>query len=109
MHFNHALITCNSWFDIQFPQVELIRGEQAMQINCPECHSKAIIYSTKRVHTKMSTLYCGCKNEDCAHSFVMDLSFSHSLSQSRMEKQNAALEFLRALPEAERQQLLSLS
>lgn len=108
MPLRHALFTRKSLFDIQLSTVELIRGEQEVQINCPECNSKAIIYSSKKLHTKMTTLYCGCKNADCAHSFVMDLSFSHSTSPSKIEKQNMALEYLRALPEAERQQTLSL-
>ena len=108
MIYGHAFITRNCPFDIQFPKVKLIHGEQEVQINCPECGSKAIIYSRKQLHAKMSTLYCGCKNAECAHSFVMDLSFSHSTSPSKMEKQNIALEYLRALPEAERQQTLSL-
>lgn len=108
MRFGHAFITRNSVSDIQFPKVDFIRGEKEVQVNCPECNSKAIIYSRKQLHAKMCSLYCGCKNEDCAHTFVMDLSFSHSTSPSKLEKQNIALEYLRALPEAERQQTLSL-
>lgn len=108
MQFNYAIFRRNSVFDIQFPKVKLIRGENQVQVDCPECGSKSIIYSRKKLHAKLSALYCGCKNNECAHSFVVDLSFSHSISPSKMDKQNIALEYLRALPEAERQQTLSL-
>jgi predicted RNA-binding Zn-ribbon protein involved in translation (DUF1610 family) len=107
MHDAHVKITRFSAVVIQFPKVELIRGESAMQIDCPQCGDKAIIYSRKRLDPKVSKLYCGCKNADCAHSFAMDLSFSHSTSPSKLEKQSAALDYLRALPLSERQQLIS--
>lgn len=108
MHRPHAFITRNSAVVIQFPQVELLRGESAMQIDCPECGGKAIIYSRKRLDPKVSKLYCGCKNAICAHSFAMDLSFSHSTSPSKLEQKHMMIDFIRALPEAERQQLLAI-
>jgi predicted RNA-binding Zn-ribbon protein involved in translation (DUF1610 family) len=103
----HVISTRKCADVIQFPTVELIRGERAMQIDCPQCGHKAIIYSRKRLDPKLATLYCGCKNEECAHSFAMDLSFSHSLSPSKLERQNMVIEYLRALPDTERQQMLS--
>lgn len=107
MHIKHAIFTRKSAVVLQFPPVELILGERAMQIDCPLCGGKAIIYSRKRLDPKVSALYCGCKNAECAHSFVMDLTFSHSISPSKLEQQTAAIEFLRALPEAERQKVLA--
>ena len=107
MFDKHVNITRNSAVVIQFPQVELLRGDRAMQIDCPKCGDKAIIYSRKKLDPKVSKLYCGCKNEECAHSFAMDLSFSHSLSPSKLDRQNMVIEYLRTLPEAERQQVLS--
>lgn len=109
MHKKHALFTREGATVLQFPTVELIRGERAMQIDCPQCGDKAIIYSRKKLDPKVSTLYCGCKNAECAHTFVMHLTFSHSTSASKQESQNAAIDYLRNLPEAERQQLISFA
>ena len=107
MHGRHVIFTRTSAIVIQFPKVELLRGDNAMKIVCPQCSGNAIIYSRKNLDPKVSKLYCGCSNAECAHSFAMDLSYSHSLSPSKLEKQSAAIAYIRALPEAERQQFLS--
>lgn len=107
MYIKHAPTTPIGAIVIQFPTFELLRGKRAMQIDCPQCGNKAIIYSRKKLDPKISTLYCGCKNPECAHSFVMDLSFSHSISPGKLEKQSAAINYIRALPDVERQQFLS--
>lgn len=92
---------------ILFPKLKLVRGDCAMQINCTECGSKSIIHSSKKLDTKMSQLYCSCKNPICGHTFVMDLSFSHTLSPSASQARNVVVNFLRALPETERQLMLA--
>lgn len=92
---------------IQFPHVEILRGEDAMQIDCPKCTGKAIIYSRKKLDIKVSTLYCACKNEDCAHTFAMDLCYSHSLSPSKLEQHNMISDLLRTMPASERQLILA--
>lgn len=78
-----------------------------MQIDCKECGGTAIIHSRKKLDTKVSQLYCSCKNPVCGHTFVMDLVFSHSLSPSSKQAHNLVLDFLRALPDSERQLMLS--
>lgn len=92
---------------ILLPRTNLIRGEDAMQIDCTECGDKAIIHSRKRLDRKMSQLYCSCKNPICGHSFVMDLCFSHTLSPSAQQHKDVVVNFLRALPETERQMMLA--
>jgi hypothetical protein len=92
---------------ILLPRTNLIRGDDAMLINCIECGEKSIIHSSKKLDVKMSQLYCSCKNPNCGHTFVMDLSFSHTLSPSSKQAQGMVLNFLRALPEAERQMMLA--
>lgn len=92
---------------ILLPRRNLIRGEDAMQINCTECGEKSIIHSSKRLDAKMSQLYCSCKNPLCGHTFVMDLSFSHTLSPSSKQHKDVVVSFLRALPDAERQLMLA--
>jgi len=92
---------------ILLPRINLIRGDEAMQINCTECGSKSIIHSSKRLDAKMSQLYCSCKNPICGHTFVMDLCFSHTLSPSAKQHTDVVVNFLRALPDAERQMMLA--
>lgn len=92
---------------ILLPRVNLIRGDEAMQINCTECGEKSIIRTTQRLDAKMSKLYCICKNPHCGHTFVMDLCFSHTLSPSANQARSVVVDFLRALPETERQLMLA--
>ena len=94
---------------ILFPKLftAIYNGESAMQINCSECGGKAIIHSRKQLDVKMSQLYCSCKSPECGHTFVMDLSFSHTLSPSGKQAQTMVVDLLRALPVAERQILLA--
>jgi hypothetical protein len=70
---------------------------------------KAIVRSSKVLDVKMSQLYCMCKNPHCGHTFVMDLSFSHTLSPSANQAQDIIVSFLRNIPESERQGLLALA
>jgi hypothetical protein len=92
---------------ILFPRINLIRGDDAMKINCTECGEKSFIHSSKRLHAKMSQLYCTCSNPHCGHTFVMDLCFSHTLSPSAQQAKDVVVSFLRALPDAERQLMLA--
>jgi hypothetical protein len=89
------------------PLIFLAFGEYDMQIDCKECGGTAIIHSRKKLDIKVSQLYCSCKNPECGHTFVMDLCFSHSLSPSSRQTQNMVLDFLRALPDNERQLMLA--
>ncbi len=107
MHRGNIKISRHSAVVIQFPHVEILRGESAMQIDCPKCMNKAIIYSRKKLDIKVSTLYCACKNEDCCHTFAMDLCYSHSLSPSKLEQHNMISDLLRSLPASERQLILA--
>ena len=92
---------------ILLPRIDLIRGEAAMQIHCTECGEKSIIRTSKRLDPKMSQLYCICQNPHCGHTFVMDLSFSHTLSPSARQAKDVVVSFLRALPDSERQLVLA--
>ena len=40
-------------------------------------------------------LYCSCNNPECGHTFVMEVTFSHTLSPSAMDIPRAALEKIR--------------
>lgn len=94
---------------ILFPNIFLssILGDEAMQVDCAECGGKAIIQSRRRFDVKVSHLYCSCKNPECGHTFVMNLSFSHTLSPSGSQARQLMMDFIRALPDAERRQLIA--
>lgn len=75
-----------------------------MQIICTECKGRAIIHSRKHLDDKVSQLYCSCKDPLCGYSFVMDLSFSHTLSPSGTQAKQMMFDLFRSLPEEERQE-----
>ncbi|MCJ8348286.1 ogr/Delta-like zinc finger family protein [Moritella sp.] len=50
-------------------------------------------------------LYCSCSDPLCGHSFVMNLSFSHTLSQSTKSTSQMAMELMRTLAPEQRQEL----
>lgn len=55
---------------------------RVLKIECPECGSKAIIRKTNRKHRDIADIYCACADVECGHTFVMNLTFSHTISPS---------------------------
>lgn len=55
---------------------------RVMKVVCPECNSKAIIRKTVRKHRHISDIYCACADLECGHTFVLNMTFSHTLSPS---------------------------
>ncbi|MBG0638247.1 ogr/Delta-like zinc finger family protein [Enterobacter asburiae] len=58
------------------------RNMRVLKIECPECGSKAVIRKTNRKHRQIADIYCACADVECGHTFVMNLTFSHTLSPS---------------------------
>ena len=58
------------------------RNMRVMKVFCPECNSKAIIRKTVRKHRHISDLYCACADVECGHTFVLNVTFTHTLSTS---------------------------
>jgi len=81
-------------------------GGDDVQVICTECHGKAVIQSRAVKDPKVSDLYCSCKNPRCGHTFVMTLSYSHTLSPSSKQASSMVLDLLRGMPKAEQLQLL---
>ncbi len=69
-----------------------------MRIRCDRCGEKAVIRSSEEISARLKKLYCACTNVRCGHTFVMDLSFGHTLSPSAFD-----------LPEAVRNAVQSAS
>ncbi|EOB4245197.1 ogr/Delta-like zinc finger family protein [Vibrio metschnikovii] len=76
-----------------------------MRVICPECGCKSNIQKSNRLSNSHADLYCSCTDPECGHSFVMNLSFSHSLSPSAKTTSQLAFDLIKALPPEQRQQL----
>ncbi|GKW16396.1 hypothetical protein PEC301937_23450 [Pectobacterium carotovorum subsp. carotovorum] len=53
-----------------------------MRVYCPECGTVARVKKTHRKHPHISDIYCACTDVECGHTFVMNMTFSHTLSPS---------------------------
>ncbi|NRB66306.1 MULTISPECIES: ogr/Delta-like zinc finger family protein [Vibrio] len=47
--------------------------------------------------TKHADLYCSCSDPECGHTFVMNLSYSHTLSPSAKTTDQLAINLVRAM------------
>ena len=56
-----------------------------MRIDCPRCEKKAFIRTSQRISSTVRTLYCACSNVECGHTFVAQVSFSHTISPSALD------------------------
>lgn len=61
---------------------------KVMKILCPACQAKAIIRTTNRKHRQFSDLYCQCTDVECGMTFVLNVTFSHTLSPSAKAVEN---------------------
>ncbi|MEZ9527370.1 ogr/Delta-like zinc finger family protein [Vibrio sp. 10N.261.51.A3] len=76
-----------------------------MRVVCTECGGKARIQKSNRISAGYSDLYCSCSDPECGHSFVMNLTFSHTLSPSAKTTSQLAFEMVKALAPDQRQEL----
>ncbi|WP_187985123.1 ogr/Delta-like zinc finger family protein [Vibrio metschnikovii] len=76
-----------------------------MRVICPECGEKARIHKSNRLTNSVADLYCACSDPECGHTFVMNLSYSHSLSPSAKTTSQLAFTLMKALPPQQRQEL----
>jgi hypothetical protein len=53
-----------------------------MRVLCTTCGKKAVIGKTDRQSIGFTNLYCSCTDPECGHTFVVNVSFSHTLSPS---------------------------
>lgn len=76
-----------------------------MRVLCPECGGKSCIQKSNRMSINYSDLYCSCSDPECGHTFVMNLSFSHTLSPSAKTTSQMAIELVRGLAPEQRKEL----
>lgn len=76
-----------------------------MRVLCPECGEKSRIQKSNRMSTKYTDLYCSCSDPECGHTFVMNLSYSHTLSPSAKTTAQLAFNMVKALAPEHREEL----
>ncbi|HFJ4332302.1 ogr/Delta-like zinc finger family protein [Serratia liquefaciens] len=81
---------------------------RVMKVNCTECGAAAIISKTNRKDPKLSDLYCQCSDVECGHTFVMNLTFSHTISPSARTGSSLVRSLLSLLRPEEKQIALDL-
>lgn len=76
-----------------------------MKVVCHFCEGKALISEVEDVSPGSKKLYCICLNARCGHSFVMGLSFSHTLKPSAKKFDDDLLERFRKLSNSQQLQM----
>jgi hypothetical protein len=79
-----------------------------MRIDCPACGEKSIIKKTVRKHRELSDLYCACSDYECGHTFVMNVTFSHTISPGAKNKENMLKNLVSSINGEDRQTLMEL-
>ncbi|WP_268799052.1 ogr/Delta-like zinc finger family protein [Pseudomonas huanghezhanensis] len=79
-----------------------------MRVNCKECGSKGRIGSREELSAEFAKLYCHCSNAACGHTWVANLTFSHTLSPSAQAVDRLILDRLREMSRAQQCELFEL-
>ena len=59
-------------------------AEVVTKLLSPECKSPKVIRRSVPKGDRFNDLYCECSNKECGHTYVLNLTFSHTLSPSSM-------------------------
>ncbi|EBV2165157.1 transcriptional regulator [Salmonella enterica subsp. enterica serovar Wangata] len=81
---------------------------RVMKVYCPVCEARAVIKKTARKHKELSDLYCACTDVECGHTFVLNLTFSHTLSPSAKTGDLMVQKLLNSLSAEQKQMTLVL-
>jgi hypothetical protein len=76
-----------------------------MRVLCTSCGKKAIIGKTDRLSLAHANLYCSCTDPECGHTFVANVSFSHTLSPSAKNSSAIITALAKALSPEQRRAL----
>lgn len=76
-----------------------------MRVLCRICSKKAIIGKTDRISLDHANLYCSCSDPECGHTFVANVSFSHTLSPSAKSSSQLVKQLVNAMSPDHRLQL----
>ncbi|WP_420503299.1 ogr/Delta-like zinc finger family protein [Proteus mirabilis] len=81
---------------------------RVLTIYCPECGEKAMIKKSNRKHKELTDLYCACRDPLCGHTFMLNLTFSHTLSPSAKKQDALLLAMIKNLSPQQREKALTL-
>src|SRR5471030_1769 len=81
---------------------------RVMKVICPECGANSVIKKTSRKHREIADLYCACSDYECGHTFVMNMTFSHTISPSAKNQDSLLKGLVNSLKADDKQMLLSL-
>lgn len=76
-----------------------------MRVYCTTCESKGRISSREELTRAFVKLYCQCLNAKCGHTWVANLTFSHTLRPSAQQLDVLLFDRLRDLPPAQQREL----
>lgn len=76
-----------------------------MRVLCTVCGKKAVIGKTDRLSVGCANLYCSCTDPECSHTFVVNMSFSHTLSPSSKIASEVVTALARSLSPDQRKKL----
>ncbi len=79
----------------------------AVRVKCNRCESTATIHSSSEESEFVKKLYCTCNNPKCGHSFVMDLTFSNTLSPSALDFPEGFIDKLMSSTQMEQKKIFS--
>ncbi|MDM3001254.1 MULTISPECIES: ogr/Delta-like zinc finger family protein [Citrobacter] len=81
---------------------------RVLNVKCPECGAKAVIRKTNPKHPHISDIYCACSDVECGHTFVLNLTFSHTLSPSAKTSNMMLQTIINSLSPEQKQMTLDL-
>jgi hypothetical protein len=76
-----------------------------MRIHCTTCGHKGRISSREEVTRAYVKLYCQCLDAKCGHTWVANLTFSHTLRPSGQQLDVLLFDRLKGLPAAQQKEL----
>lgn len=80
-------------------------GDRSLRIYCGSCGAKGRIASREQLSSAFTKLYCQCLDPACGHTFVMNLTYSHSLRPPAGSGDQFLFDRLRELPAAKQREL----
>lgn len=81
---------------------------RVLKVECPDCGAKAVIKKTNRKHREIADVYCACSDVECGHTFVLNLTFSHTISPSAKTGDKLLKSVVQGLNPKQRQYVLDL-
>ncbi|CNH37260.1 TPA: ogr/Delta-like zinc finger family protein [Yersinia enterocolitica] len=81
---------------------------RVLKIECTECGAKAVIKKTNRKHREIADVYCACGDVECGHTFVLNLTYSHTISPSAKTGDKLLQTVVQGLNPHQKQMMLEL-